>query len=272
MTGVKQRAFILVAAFVLAIGCAFALAMPQQDAYAATTKLKAGSTQGTATNLELKGTELTAANKTQFYTNNNWYKFNTSDRDSQYKITIRSYEGYRIYCMLEDAAGNVFCEWNTTNTKGQSWVLKNLTRNTTYYIHAFRMVTDPAAIIASGNVIDAGISPSTYPQYKITVKEQLNKPTVTGFWATSLKKKTLNVFWDEPSFNTDKIQIQFYWGWQKKKKANTWNRYSSSESYKTKVKYRGAKKPYKVRIRPYMLVNGKKVYGAWTPWQEVIVK
>ena len=61
------------------------------------------------------------------------------------------------------------------------------------------------------------------------------------------------------------VQAKQSW-WDNKANANTFTRLTkaSNRSYSTKVKYFGARHPYKVRVRPYLVVNGKKHYGRWS--------
>lgn len=278
MTRVQKRATMLIAAFVLAIGCALALGMTQQ-AHAAVPKLAGGSTIEKATVLnygaDKKNLSITRRSEFNGYADNNHYKFTTSDRDSRYKLRVTSNEGYLIYVTIRDAGQHRIALMSSASKTGKTWVFKNLKRNSVYYIELWRFVSSGADYIDSGSVLDMGLAETVYPPYKIFLKELITKPTVTGFTATSKSDHMLNLKWSEPSYNTEKIQIQFWWSWQSKRtKNNTFSRHESTGKnfYNTKVKYNGTSKPYKVRIRAVRTVNGKKYFGKWTAWQTVIIK
>ena len=271
MTGVQQRALTLFAALVLAVGCAIAIAMPQQ-AYAADTKLAAGSTFEKATVLSLTNDALKSSNRAEFNSknDNNFYKFTTSSRDSRYRLRLRSYDGLRIYVTLYDSTRHRIAYMSTKKTKGQSWTFKNLSRSSTYYVELWRFVTDGTDYIDSGSVLDKGYAEAAYPKYRITVRELVEKPTITDFVATSPSKGKLQVKY-KSSYNTDKVQVQFWWSWQSKRTAsNTFDKYTTAQKYKFSVKYPGKK--YEVRVRPYCYVNGKRLNGSWSSWQKVKIK
>lgn len=278
MTRVQQRVTMLIAAVVLAIGCALAIGMTQQ-AYAAVPKLAGGSTieKATVLNYAADKVNLSITRRSEFNgsTDNNHYKFTTSDRDSRYKLKVTSNMGYNIYVTIRDAGQHRIALMSTKSKKGKTWVFKNLKRNAVYYVELWRFVVNGADYLDSGTVLDMGYSETAYPPYKIFLKELITKPTVDGFQATSNSSHMLNLKWNEPSYNTDRIQIQFWWSWQgKKTKNNTFTRYESNGRtfYNTKVKYNGTAKPYKVRIRALRTVNGKIYYGKWTGWETVTIK
>ena len=277
MTRVQKRATLLIAAFVLAIGCALAIGMTQQ-AHAAVPKLAGGSTIEKATVLnyaaDKKNLDITRRSEFNGNADNCHYKFTTSDRDSRYKLKVASSQGYLIYITIRDAGQHRIALMSTASKTGKTWVFKNLKRNAVYYIELWRFVSSGADYIDSGTVLDTGLAETVYPPYKIYLKELITKPTVTGFVATSKSDHMLNLKWKEPSYNTETIQIQFWWSWQSKRTKNNtfWRTESFYNHYNTKVKYNGTSKPYKVRIRPYRTVNNKKYYGKWTGWKTVIIK
>jgi len=277
MTRVQQRATMLIAVLALAIGCALAIGMTQQ-AYAAVPKLAGGSTIEKATVLnyaaDKKNLSITRRSEFNAAADNNHYKFTTSDRDSRYRLKVASSMGYKIYITIRDASQHRIALMSTSSPTGKTWVFKNLKRNSVYYIELWRFVSSGADYIDSGTVLDTGLAETVYPPYKIILKELITKPTVTGFVASSNSSHMLNLKWNEPSYNTEKIQIQFWWSWQSKRTKNNtfWRTESFYNHYNTKVKYNGSTKPYKVRIRPYRIVNNKKYYGKWTAWQTVTIK
>lgn len=271
MTGVQRKAVGLIAAFVLVVGCAIAIAMPQH-AYAADTKLVAGTTFEKATTLSLADKALKSSNRSEFNSKNdsNFYKFTTSGRDSRYRLKLRSYDGLRIYVTVYDATRHRIAYMSTKKVNGQSWTFKNLARKSTYYVELWRFVTDGTDYIDSGSVLDKGYAEAAYPKYRITVSELVTKPTLTNFKATSPSKGKIRVKY-KYSYNTDKVQVQFWWAWQSKRTAsNTFNKYTTAENYKFDVKYPGKK--YEVRVRPYCFVNGKRLNGKWSSWEKVKVK
>ena len=276
MTLVKQRALALVVTLVLVAGCAFAFAASQGQAFAEEMNLTAGTTEATATQLPINNKTFSSSNKTAFNTraDNNYYKFITSNRDSRYKITLLSYDGstasgdrYTIYGTLYDSGKHRVANFSTKKTRGQSWIFKNLQRNALYYIEVWRYTTDPSGdgYLASGNA-QVGQLENVYPPYKITLKEQIVKPTLLSYNAASKKEHELNLTWGEPSYNADKVQIEFWWSWEDNKTINnTFYRTAkaSSKGYSTEVKQFGSAHRYKVRIRPYLVANGERVYGKW---------
>ena len=266
MTNVQQKTIALWAALALVVGFGLAVLAPQQAQAEVATKLVAGSQFGTATSLVLTSTDLTASNKTEFNSNadNNFYKFKTSSRDSRYKIRLRSYKGYKIYCTLYDESHHRIAYVSTESKKGQTWIFKNLKRNSTYYIELWRFAVDGQGYLASGTVLDMGVAESAYPPYKITLSEIVTKPYIHHFIAYSNTKHHMKLAWTEPSYNTEQVQIEFWWSWQSKKTSkNTFYRYTTKSRYDTYVTYSGPVHPYKVRMRPMMKVNGKNVYGKW---------
>ena len=277
MTRVQKRATMLIAALVLAIGCALAIGMTQQ-AHAAVPKLAGGTTIERATVLnyaaDKKNLSITRRSEFNAAADNNHYKFTTSDRDSRYKLRVASSQGYKIYITIRDASQHRIALMTTSSPTGKTWIFKNLKRNSVYYIELWRFVISGADYIDSGSVLDTGLAETVYPPYKIHLKELITKPTVTCFVATSNSDHMLNLKWNEPSYNTEKIQIQFWWSWQSKRTKNNtfWRTESFYNHYNTSVKYNGSSKPYKVRIRPYRTVNNKKYYGKWTAWQTVTIQ
>ena len=277
MTRVQLRVTALVAAFALLIGCAFAVASPQRQAYAADTNLTAGATFNAATNLALNNKKFSSSNKTEFNAkaDNNFYKFTTSKRESRYKLTLRSYEGYNIYCTVYDSGHHRIAYFRTKSTAGESWTFKNLKRSSVYYIEVWRFMADGSNYVASGSVLDKGFSESAYPPYKITLKEVVTKPTLSGVSVASNKDHYINVKWTDSSYNAENVQIQLWWSWQdNRSKNNTFNYVAKASAlkYDKKVKYFGTKRPYQVRVRPYLTANGKRVFGKWTGWKTVKVK
>ena len=279
MTRVQQRLVAVVAAFVLAIGCALAIGTPQH-AYASKYdhNLTAGSTFGSATNLNYGANKvnLTTSNKTQFKTDTykNFYKFTTSGRDSRYRIWLTSYEGYWIYATLYDSRGSRIAALRTNSKLGTSWAFKNLKRNSVYYVEVWRFVQDDTYVDFTYSTPAAfGNAQIIYPTYKIRVAELITKPVVTGLSVKSNSAYSMRLTWNEPSYSTAGIQIEFYWGWQTKSKKNTFYRTATGRSKViTKLKYHGTSHPYKVRIRAYRIVNNKKYYGAWTAYKTVYIK
>ena len=272
MTRVQQKAVTLLAAFVLAVGCAIVLAMPQQ-AYAADTKLVAGTTFEKATALSFANDSLKSSNRSEFNSKNdsNFYKFTTSTRDSRYRLRVRSYDCLRIYITVYDASRHRIAYMSTKSKKSQSWTFKNLARNSTYYVELWRFVTDGTEYADSGSFLDKGYAEAAYPKYRITVRELVTKPELTDFKASTPSKGKIKVKY-KTSYNTDKVQVQFWWAWMSKKtNSNTFNKYTKEQNtYTFSVKHPGKK--YKVRVRPYRFVNKKRVNGAWSSWKTVTVK
>ena len=277
MTLVRQRVAAIVAMFALIAGCAFVAAAPQQQAYAVDTNLTAGSTFNAATNLALNNKQFASSNKTEFNekADNNFYKFTTSKRESRYKVTLRSYEGYTLYATIYDSSHHRIAYFKTTSTSGQSWTFKNLKRNSLYYVEVWRFMSDGANYVASGSVLDKGVAESAYPPYKIKVKEVVTKPTLTGFKAESNKNHQMNLSWSDPSYNAENVQVQMWWSWQDNRTTkNTFYRTAKASAlkYNTTVKYFGKNRPYQVRVRPYLTANGKRVYGKWSSWKTVKIE
>lgn len=269
MTSVQQRTAALLAVLALVFGCACAALAFQQQAYAADTNLAAGTTFERATNLSIANDSRSSSNKTEFNakTDNNFYKFTTSKRDSRYKLTVESYKGYDIYITLYDAGRHRIAYMKTDKEKGQSWTFKNLQRNAVYYVELWRFVADASDYLQKGKVLDLGYAETAYPPYKITLAEKVTKPVIekARVWSTfetdAKHKHWLRMKFIGQSYNTEKVQIKIWWfqnGVQ-----HTFYRYTPKSSYSTWVVHWGSTYPYRVSVRPYMTVNGKRVYGKW---------
>lgn len=264
MSHVRNRCSLLVAALALVIGCALALGTPQ-TAHAADLKLgtSVGSTAARATILPLVGKSLKSTSYATFNrtNDNHFYKFSTSNRDSRYRIRLRAENVVDgdINITIYDSNMHRFYTGNVQTT---NWgvVLRKLTRNSTYYIEIWRYAVDSPQYIDlyKGNNIQ-------YADYRLYVKELITKPkAVTKLKVSSPSKKRLKVKWLR-SFNADAYQILVMSPLNVKKatgKPIKFYFYTKNDVFKLKTKYAGE---YRVWVRPYRTVNGKKYYGNWRP-------
>ena len=278
MSTVQHRAFAMIAALALVVGCAMAAVCTHQQAYAANTTLTAGTAFNTATNLAIANSSLSASNKTEFNSaiDNNFYKFTTSARaESTYKLTVRSYNGEVIYLTVYDATHHRIANMKTKAgaTGNRNWIFRNLKPKAVYYIEAWRFITDVDDYVLSGvingNGDEEGKSEFIHVPYKITLKERLTKPSITSFKAWSIYDDSqkhnhwLKLNWSgKSSYNTEKVQIKFWW-YDSSGNKQTFYRYTSDDSYSTWTVHWGKSYPYRIQIRPYMTVNGKRIYGKW---------
>ena len=261
MTTVQRRLAITAAAFLLAIGCAIALSMPQQNAYAANTRLTPGNVITKATNLPLVGRELWTTNFATFNATNdsNFYKFQTSNRDSRYKITLRSDdlgENEKLRVVIYDPSYHRFKVEDSTTTQ-ISFYLEKLKRNQSYYIEVYRYAVDAP----EGNYM----TDVPYVDYRIKVQEVITKPAALVFSEWSFKwyrkSKRLVYYIKEPSFSATGYQIRCFNPITRKWKYAT----TTKNSYI--VKGITTYKKYKANIRPYRIVNGRTYYGKWSQYK-----
>lgn len=257
MTLAKQRTIALIVAFILAIGCALAISMPQQAYATKSTKLAAGSSFTTSNNLALTDRDLAATNSTKFNAtnDNNFYKFTTSDRNSRYRLTLRSFDGWRLYATIYDASHHRIAHMATSSTTGQNWVFRNLKRNAVYYIEVWRFVINVSDYIDSGTVLGEGYAESTYVPYRITVKELVTPPKkVTGLKFRSTAKGTLRVTYRE-SNTAEGYRIEI------KRGSGSWQFKGFTQKTSITLKNLKTTGKYKVRVRAARWVNGKKYYS-----------
>ena len=105
-----------------------------------------------------------------------------------------------------------------------------------------------------------------------TATEQVNvaKPKSTNTKKIKAAKKAVSVEWKKVSgVNGYEIQLATDKKFKKNKKTVT---IKKQKTTKTTVKKLKAKKKYYVRIRTYKIVNGKKVYSAWSKVKSVKTK
>lgn len=270
MEKVQQRFTAVIAALALVLGCALVFAMPQQ-AEAKTVQLKAGSvgsTSATATNIILKATKnnknpsmkiMTTFNTTN---DNNWYKFTTSDRDSTYKLKLKSRKDIngnykRVHVVVYDSSMHRFWSYavnDTANPTDSVIIPMNiLKRNQVYYIEVWRYATDSTAYQTSND---------RYADYELTLTEEIRKPaSIKNLKVVSKSSYRFTATYSK-KFNADGYQIQFKRAWSPKNPV-TQNRYTDKTKRTYKTAYAGSAYKYKVRVRPYRLVDGKKFYGPW---------
>lgn len=267
MEKVQQRFTAVIAALALVIGCALVFAMPQQ-AEAKTVQLKAGSvgsTSATATNIILKATKnnknpsmkiMTTFNTTN---DNNWYKFTTSDRDSTYNLKLKSYKDVNgnyssVHVVVYDSTMHRFWTHAVSATATSVSIPMNiLKRNQVYYIEVWRYATDSPEYQTSND---------RYADYALTLTEEIRKPgAIKNLKVKSTKSYRFTATYSK-KFNADGYQIQFKRAWSPKNPV-TQNRYTDKTKRTYKTAYAGSAYKYKVRVRPYRLVDGKKFYGPW---------
>ena len=266
MTHAKQRATALIVAFVLAIGCALAISMPQQAYATKSTKLAAGTSFTTSTNLDLTDKNLMATNATKFNAtnDNNFYKFTTSDRNSRYKLTLRSYDGWRLYATVYDSSHHRIAHMVTSSTTGQNWVFRNLKRNAVYYVEVWRFVINVSDYIDSGSVLGEGYAESTYVPYRITMKEMVTPPKpVTGLKFKSLAKGTLRVTYRE-SNTADGYRIEV------KKDSGAWKQVAYTTNTTRVIKGLSSSSKYRVRVRAARWEKGRKYYSKYVATKNAI--
>ena len=261
MTRTRQKCTLLIAAFVLAIGCAIAASTPQTAYAVKDLGVGVGTTSATATNVPLKGKSLSMTYDATFkYTNdNNFYKFKTSNRNSSYRISLKalSTDG-TIYFTVYDSGMHRFFQSEITTAKKRTIELQKLKRNQTYYIEVWRFAVDSPQYIQDN---DSNIQ---YAEYRLSVKEIITPPNrVTGAKMSRAGKYKVRIQFNESRYASG-YQVRWDRTWWKttKNKRGTWDMHKDTNHVFT-TKYHGKKHPYRFSVRPYRIVNGKKYYGGW---------
>ena len=292
MTRIKSSTTALLAALVLAFGCALAAvsissAVAPQKAFANETHLTAGATYLNALDITPKGTaktvkadgvyigkSFTTRNLATFnsWNDNHWYKFVTSDRNSSYTITVKVERGddRPVYIEIYDQDMRNFVSLvDVTSTANNRFTVTfdtamgDIYRNQTYYVRVFRYAPD--------SQLSWG---TPYVDYRASVTELVPKPesiAPADFTATLYKKSKKIVFnVNNQSFHADGYQFKIWvprlGEWVSKKFKGT--KYSWKDSGIAKsIAAGGSNLKYRVKMRPYRKANGKTIYGSWcTPY------
>ena len=259
MTQVRSKFVAIIAAMALAIGCALVATTPQK---ALAEELTLGTTVGTttaaATNMPLVGKSLqTTAYATFNRTNDNhWYKFTTSDRNSNYRIRLEadSPDG-TIFFTVYDSGMHRFFTSQLATTGRRTINLTKLTRNQVYYVEIWRFAVDSPQYKGT-----QGQSDVQYADYRLLIKELVQAPDpVQNLRVSSPSTKKLKVKYRKARY-ASAYQILVKNSVDNKKyyfrtKKTTWT---------LKTKYTGR---YRVWVRPYRVVNNKTYYGQWNPYE-----
>ena len=104
----------------------------------------------------------------------------------------------------------------------------------------------------------------------LQAKNTVSKPKSAKFKKVKSAKKAISVEWKKVG-GVKGYQIQVATDKKFKKNKKTVN-IKKQKTTKTTVKKLKAKKKYYVRIRTYIIVNGKKVYSAWSKVKSVKTK
>lgn len=244
MTNIKSRLVAMLAAFALVVGCGLAFALPQQaQADPVTAGTTAGSSMTTAKTVILAGKSLKAIDDGSFSSTqiNKWYKFTTSNRNSQYKVTLKSEDGDDIKVRFYDSTSGALDDFNFTTSTKKSRTLWDLDRNATYYIQLSRS-TDG----------------TMRADYSLAVKEIVTPPNAPSkFYAWSKAKNTIRVNYKWPK-NTTGFQIAY-----RKGSSGSWT-YKTTKHGTYVIKKLRKNKKYSVKVRAYRTINKKKHYGPWT--------
>ena len=113
-------------------------------------------------------------------------------------------------------------------------------------------------------------NPSPTPNSATTAPKIVAKPKSTSIKKVKAAKKAISVIWKKVS-GVKGYQIQVATNKKFKKNKKTVN-IKKQKTTKTTVKKLKAKKKYYVRVRTYKIVNGKKVYSAWSKVKSVKTK
>jgi hypothetical protein len=113
-------------------------------------------------------------------------------------------------------------------------------------------------------------NPSPTPNSATTAPKIVAKPKSTSIKKVKAAKKAISVIWKKVGgVKGYQVQVATDKKFKKNKKTVT---VKKQKTTKTTVKKLKAKKKYYVRVRTYKIVNGKKVYSAWSKVKSVKTK
>lgn len=253
MTRIQIRFTALIAAFALVIGCALAFAAPQQ-AHADT--LVAGSSAAKAKLMDFSKKRSLSVTDEAYHNPSDvskFYKFNTSGRNSSYRITLDDLDQQDMDVILYDSSNREIDRWNTEDRLRTTYPA--LGRNELYYVELRR---DTARVSRA--------------DYSITISEVITPPNPIKqkkFKVKSNSKGKITVSYNRPSTATG-FQIKTQRAWGDQTKATTFKTTKTKATYTTN--FRGKKHPYEVSVRPYRKINGKFYYGEWSDPKTIKVK
>lgn len=269
MTQVRSRFAAVIAALALAVGCALVATAPQ-SAYADDLRLGSavGGNQAAATNMPMVGKSLYTTAFAEFndYNDNHFYRFTTSNRNSTYRIKLQadSADGMIFFTIYDSsmhrfyttAINGTFQNGNTTRTIR----LRKLKHNTNYYVEVWRLAVDAPWYVINDNGSAIQQSYERNAAYRLTIRELITAPDrVRNFHGISQSNLHLRVRW-RASHYADGYQLLLRNNVERMTKNYYFN--TKNTVFSLKTKYNGV---YRVWVRPYRLVNGKKYYGAWSP-------
>ena len=200
--------------------------------------------QGTFTCVEHKGKLVNTVNPT--CTQNGYNSYVCQICGTQYKEIIPAY------------GHNVVIDYEVAPTV----VSSGLTRGS--HCSICGAVITPQTVIPQ---ISAPTQPTTTPT---TSAKAVAKPKSAKFKKVKSAKKAISVEWKKVS-GVKGYQIQVATDKKFKKNKKTVN-IKKQKTTKTTVKKLKAKKKYYVRVRTYIIVNGKKVYSSWSKVKSVKTK
>lgn len=103
---------------------------------------------------------------------------------------------------------------------------------------------------------------------KLTVRTKPKKPVVKS--ASSPKTKQLKLSWDK---NTKNVGYQVQWSTTKDFSSNTKSEtFKNSKATSRTIKTYRSKSNYSIRVRSYVVIDGKKVYSPWSNSKRLKVK
>ena len=200
--------------------------------------------QGTFTCVEHKGKLVNTVNPT--CTQNGYNSYVCQVCGTQYNEIIPAY------------GHNVVIDYEVAPTV----VSSGLTRGS--HCSICGAVITPQTVIPQ---ISAPTQPTTTPT---TSAKAVSKPKSTSIKKVKSAKKAISVEWKKVSGAKGyEIQVATDKKFKKNKKTVT---VKKQKTTKTTVKKLKAKKKYYVRVRTYKIVNGKKVYSAWSKAKSVKTK
>ena len=171
-----------------------------------------------------------------------FYKFNTSNRNSSYRVTLSDLGQQDLDVILYDANYREISRFATEDRMRATYT--DLDRSGTYYIELRR-----------------DTNWTSRADYKVSFKEIVAPPdqvTKLKVKSTSAGKVTVSYRW--PTYATGfQVRTKRAWG---DGKATSFKTTKNNVTYK--VKYSGKKYPYRISVRAYRLINGKYYYGAWS--------